>query len=108
MASFDPYLQWLGIRSPERPPNHYRLLGIEPFESDANVIETAADRQMAHVRTFQNGKDAELSQQILNELSAAKVCLLDGISKFEYDTALKEKYFNEPPPVDPLVDSDRY
>ncbi|MCA9215548.1 MAG: hypothetical protein KDB27_20930 [Planctomycetales bacterium] len=101
MASFDPYLHWLGIRSPERPPNHYRLLGIEPFESDAGVIETAADRQMAHVRTFQNGKDAELSQQILNQLAAAKICLLDGKTKFEYDTALKEKYFNEPPPVDP-------
>ena len=103
MADFDPYLQWLGIRSPERPPNHYRLLGVEPFESDASVIETAADRQMAHVRTFQHGKDADLSQQILNELATAKVCLLDGKSKFEYDTALKQKYFNDPPPVDPTT-----
>ena len=103
MANFDPYLQWLGIRSPERPPNHYRLLGVEPFESEANVIETAADRQMAHVRTFQNGKDADLSQQILNELAAAKLCLLDGKSKFEYDTRLKERYFNDPPPVDPAT-----
>ena len=51
--SFDPYVQWLGIRDPQRPPNHYRLLGVDPFESDPNVLENAADRQMAHVRTFQ-------------------------------------------------------
>lgn len=89
--SFDPYLNWLGIRDPERPPNHYRLLGLEPFESDAQVIATAADRQMAHIRTFQGGQNAELSQQILNELSAAKLCLLHGDSKQQYDEQLKER-----------------
>lgn len=103
MPNFDPYLQWLGIRSPERPPNHYRLLGVEPFESDADVIETAADRQMAHVRTFQNGKDADTSQQILNELAAAKLCLLNPAEKAAYDAELKRQYFNDPPPVDPAT-----
>ena len=29
--SFDPYVQWLGIRDRRRPPNHYRLLGVEPL-----------------------------------------------------------------------------
>ena len=52
----DPYYQWLGIRDPERPPNHYRLLGIELYESSVKVIATAADRQMAHLRTYQHGQ----------------------------------------------------
>jgi hypothetical protein len=87
---FDPYLHWLGIRDSERPPNHYRLLGLELFESDPDVIATAADRQMAHVRTFQSGKRAELSQRLLNELSAAKICLLQEPRKAEYDQLLAD------------------
>ena len=56
MDSFDHYYEWLGIPREQQPPNHYRLLGIELFESNADVIEHAADRQMAHVRSFQHGK----------------------------------------------------
>lgn len=86
--SFDPYLHWLGIRDPQRPPNYYRLLGIELFESDPEVISNAADRQMAHVRTFQTGKHSALSQKILNELAAAKICLLNPEKKAQYDAQL--------------------
>ena len=28
---FNPYYRWLGIRGPERPPDHYRLLGLETY-----------------------------------------------------------------------------
>lgn len=86
---FDPYLQWLGIRDPQRPPNHYRLLGLELFESDPDVISNAADRQMAHVRTFHTGRHAADSQRILNELAAAKVCLLNPNKKSAYDAQLR-------------------
>ena len=51
MADFDPYLKWLGIRESSRPINHYRLLGLDLFEDDADVIAMAADRQMSHIRT---------------------------------------------------------
>src|SRR5204863_3101805 len=71
--SFNGYHVWLGIPVNEQPPNHYRLLGISIFETDRDVIEHAADRQMAHVRTFQSGRHGSLSQQILNELAAASV-----------------------------------
>ncbi len=43
--SFDPYHRWLGIPAKHQPPDHYRLLGIEQFEPDAEVIRDAADRQ---------------------------------------------------------------
>jgi hypothetical protein len=59
------------------------------FESDADVISNAADRQMVHVRTFQVGKYSALSQRLLNELSAARVCLLDPAKKAAYDDQLR-------------------
>jgi hypothetical protein len=86
---FDPYLKWLGIRSAQRPPDHYRLLGLELFESDSDVIAAAADRQMAHVRRFQNGPHAVHSQDLLNQLAAAKVCLLRVDMKAAYDEQLR-------------------
>ena len=88
--SFDPYLKWLGIRDPERPPNHYRLLGIDVLESDPDVIATAADRQMAHVRRYQSGSHARASQDLLNELAAAKLLLLSPEKKAVYDRTLQQ------------------
>lgn len=87
--NFDPYLNWLGIRDPQRPPNHYRLLGLEVFENDANVIAAAADRQIAHIRTYQAGQHGESSQRILNELTAARLCLLKPERKADYDNRLR-------------------
>jgi len=101
MATFDPYRKWLGIPPGEQPPNHYRLLGVGLFESDPDVISSAADRQMVHVRTFQSGKHSELSQQILNELAAARLCLLDARKKAEYDDQLRRQLPGQttgPPP----------
>ena len=46
-GEFDPYHVWLGINAKDQPPNHYRLLGIELFEANLDVIQSAADRQMA-------------------------------------------------------------
>ena len=88
---FDPYRKWLGIPSQDQPPNHYQLLGIPALENDPDVIENAANRQMAHVRTFQNGKHSKVSQQILNELSTAKRCLLVPEKKTDYDAELKHQ-----------------
>ena len=87
---FDPYHEWLGIPATEQPPNHYRLLGIPAFEESPTVIESAADRQMAHLRTFQLGKRAALSQKLLNEVAAAKVCLLNPGKKAAYDERLRQ------------------
>ena len=85
---FDPYHKWLGIPPKDQPPNHYRLLGIELFESDADVIATAVDQRMAHVKTFATGAYSTESQQILNELATAKICLLNPEKKAKYDGAV--------------------
>ena len=89
VSVFDPYRKWLGIPNWEQPPNHYRLLGINLFENDPDVIETATDRQMGHIRNYQAGKHSELSQRLLNELSAARLCLLTAEKKKAYDTKLQ-------------------
>jgi len=91
MADFDPYHKWLGIPPAEQPPNHYRLLGIQLLESDPDVIVAAADQRMAHLRTFQTGKHTELSQELLNEVAAAKLCLLKPEEKATYDATLRQQ-----------------
>jgi hypothetical protein len=93
------YYRWLGIPVREQPPNHYRLLGLALFEHDPDVIESAADRQMAHIRSQASGPHAAESQQILNEIAAAKVCLLNEKRKAEYDAQLRSKLAMERPSV---------
>ena len=87
--AFDPYYRWLGIPPEEQPPNYYRLLGLRLFEASPDVIETAADRQMRHVHTFKVGQYSAQSQSLLNEIAAARLCLLAQAKKAEYDAALR-------------------
>ena len=89
MAPFDPYHKWLGIPPDQQPVSHYRLLGIEDFESDADAIEGAAEQRTIYLRTFQTGPSSELAERLLNEISAARVCLLDRKSRARYDTQLR-------------------
>ncbi len=86
---FDPYHRWLGIPPEEQPPHHYRLLAIRAFEGDPDVIQNAVDQRMAHLRNYQSGRYAELCAKILNEVAAAKVCLLNPERKAAYDGHLR-------------------
>lgn len=88
---FDPYLKWLGIFPKDQPPNFYRLLGIDLFVDDPDVIENAAHRQMSHVRTFGIGEHSALSQKLLNEIATAKVTLLVPAKKEVYDRELRSQ-----------------
>ncbi|MEZ6057347.1 MAG: hypothetical protein R3C01_11655 [Planctomycetaceae bacterium] len=88
---FDPYHVWLGIPAKDQPPNHYRLLGIELFEDNADVIDAAAMRQTSYLRGMSSGEHRRESQQILNEVSAARRCLLDAARKEAYDEELRNE-----------------
>jgi len=90
-SSFDAYHKWLGIPPEDQPAHHYRLLGVEPFESDPDVIVIAADGRMAQLKHFQTGKYSKLSQALLNEIAAAKVCLLNPEKREEYDDDLRQR-----------------
>jgi hypothetical protein len=87
--SFNAYEKWLSISPEDQPPNYYQLLGVEMFVSDVERITEAADRRMTHIRTFQTGPRGALTQQILNELSAARICLMDEATRVKYDRRLR-------------------
>ena len=86
---FDPYHKWLGIPQRDQPPNHYRLLGIPLYEDDVQVVESAADRQMAFLRKFQTGEHSADGLKLLNEVSRARICLLKSEAKAAYDESLR-------------------
>ncbi|HUG66623.1 MAG TPA: malectin domain-containing carbohydrate-binding protein [Pirellulaceae bacterium] len=86
---FDPYHKWLGITPHERPANYYRLLGLDLFEDDLDAIECAADRLMKYVRDFATVEQRQVAREVLDELSAAKRCLLIAEQKRAYDAGLR-------------------
>jgi hypothetical protein len=110
MKTVDPYYEWLGIPPKDQPPNHYRLLGLELFEENRSVIDAAANRQMSFIKEYQAGTDSELSQKLLNELSAARLCLLSAPAKAAYDTQLRAQLKPQaaPAPVVPIPPSIRW
>jgi formylglycine-generating enzyme required for sulfatase activity/serine/threonine protein kinase len=87
--NFNPYYSWLGIPPEDQPPNHYRLLAIDLFQSDPGVIEAAAKRQTAYVHPHAAGKHIEQSQKLLNEITEARLCLLDPKKRALYDLQLR-------------------
>jgi sulfatase modifying factor 1 len=93
-ADFDPYHKWLGIPEGSRPPTHYQLLAVQVGEKDVDVINAAVVQRSAYVRNFQTGKFADDATRLLNEIAAAKACLLDSAKRAVYDAELKKK---EPP-----------
>jgi len=117
---FDPYYKWLSIPPHQQPPNHYRLLGLNGYERDPEVIANAGDRLMKQLRTYQTGERSQLSQQLLTEIAEAKICLLDKDRKAKYDAELAtrsrpkkktpKKAAPEPQGEDPLspIESERF
>ena len=98
-TDFDPYLQWLGISPENQPPNHYALLGLEDFEADREKIHAAADSRLQYLRDFQTGPRGKLSQQLLNEVARAKLCLINAEAKAAYDQKLKHERAPITPPI---------
>src|SRR5690349_4907560 len=97
--AFDPYRKWLGIPPSQQPPHHYRLLGIELFEADPEVIDTAANQRMSYLQELAGGPNVKESQKLLNEVASARRCLLDKKRKEEYDAGLKAKLPAAAPPA---------
>jgi len=103
---FDPYYTWLAIPPEEQPPDFYRLLGVPRFESNPEVIQHASDQRMGHLRGFQTSRHSALSQKLLNEIAAARLCLLNARRKAAYDARLRKRLAEaagaEPPPPEPI------
>ncbi|MDG2222582.1 MAG: hypothetical protein P8L85_14480 [Rubripirellula sp.] len=67
---------WLGIARHQRPASNDCLLGLDVGERDAEVIRSAADRQISFVRKFAAGEKADDAQRLLGQLSRARSTLL--------------------------------
>lgn len=88
MATIDVYKEWLGIPEGERPPDHYQLLRLVQFEDGVDKIRANYKKLNAHVRKYATGQYSVESQDLLNELAKAMLCLTDLERKREYDTSL--------------------
>lgn len=87
----DVYRDWLGIKETTRPLNYYQLLRLPAFEDDPSKIREHYRKMNAHVRKYATGNYAEQSQDLLNELAKAMLCLTDARRKREYDVTLGRK-----------------
>ena len=85
--SFDPYISWLGIRSPNRPPNYYELLGLEELETDEDLIAQAVEKQAAILQMV-TGDHVELAKELLGDVGQARIHLTDPEKKAVYDQSL--------------------
>lgn len=89
--TLDVYRDWLKITETARPLNHYQLLRLKKFEDNTAKVREHYRAMNAHVRKFASGEFAKQSQDLLNELAKAMLCLTDKQRKAEYDTTLGRK-----------------
>ncbi|WP_417382228.1 hypothetical protein [Gimesia sp.] len=90
--AIDVYKDWLGIPEGERPPHHYDLLRLVKFEDEEEKIRAHYKKLNAHVRKYASGKYSNESQELLNELAKAMLCLTDPERKHEYDESLGREF----------------
>lgn len=83
----DLICSWLGLPPGGWPPDHYRLLGLEPGEANAELIEQRVHERLDTVRRYQM-MHPEQATEAMNRLAQAFVCLTEPASKKNYDAQL--------------------
>ncbi len=89
-SDFDPYYRWLGIPKGQRPPSHYRLLGISPTEEDHEVIKGAVEHQTTLVRNQKQPEQESIATRLLYEIQEAGMVILDPYRRKQYDAFLEQ------------------
>jgi len=99
----DVYKEWLGIPEGPRPPDHYELLRLRQFDDDTAKVRANYKKLNTHVRKYATGQYSIQSQELLNEIAKAMLCLTDPERKRDYDESLgrifetvKDKYGRQP------------
>lgn len=95
-VELDVYKEWLGIPEGPRPPDYYSLLRLIQFEDDVNKIRANYKKLNAHVRKYASGQFSVRSQELLNELAKAMLCLTDSERKLDYDKSQGREFEEEP------------
>ncbi|MGH7173216.1 MAG: hypothetical protein ACRELF_13960, partial [Gemmataceae bacterium] len=83
----DLICSWLGLSPRTWPPDHYRLLGLQPGEANAELIEQRVHERLDCVRRYQM-MHPEQATEAMNRLAQAFVCLTDASAKQPYDVQL--------------------
>jgi hypothetical protein len=83
----DLICSWLGLPPGTWPPDHYRLLSLEPGEANAERIEQHVHERLDTVRRYQM-MHPEQATEAMNRLAQAFVCLTDAFTKRKYDAEL--------------------
>lgn len=86
----DPYRQWLDVRTVERPPSPYALLGLAELEADAAAIGDAALTTKRTLRGYQIGKYRKQAIELQTEVSRAADTLTHPEKKATYDAGRME------------------
>ena len=82
------YTQVLGITRHECPPDHYRLLGLNQFEQDAEVIRQAIGQRTGQIQRALRGGDADAMIRHIHEVGNV---LLSPHLKQAYDGMLLQQ-----------------
>ena len=72
-------------------PDHYRLLGLAPFEDDEQAIRSAAIDQNAELLKWQNSKYHQDVDRILGEVVTARDLLISPKQKAACDRKLRQE-----------------
>jgi hypothetical protein len=105
----DFYKEWLGIPEGQRPPDHYELLRLKRFEDDLEKVRAHYKKLNTHVRKYATGQYSIQSQDMLNEMAKAMLCLTDIERKRDYDEGLGREFppqrdeFGRQPLLDVLI-----
>jgi len=105
----DFYKEWLGIPEGPRPPDHYELLRLKQFDDDTAKVRANYKKLNTHVRKYATGQYSVQSQELLNEIAKAMLCLTDPERKRDYDESLGrvfetvKDHFGRQPLLDILV-----
>jgi hypothetical protein len=84
---YDLICSWLGLPLGTWPPDHYRLLGLDSGENNAELIEQRVHERLDTVRRYQM-MHPEQATEAMNRLAQAFVCLTDPSAKKSYDVQL--------------------
>ena len=83
--AFNRYHKWLGISPKIKRPSYYQLLGVDFDEEDIEVIQSAAEKQRAHVQQFEQGSHHDEAAQLISELDDAELTLLSPNLRKNYN-----------------------
>lgn len=90
-APLDPYRDWLGISTLERPPSPYQFLGLRELENDPLAIAEATRAAKKILRAYQIGQYRTEALALMTEIGQAADLLTNEEKKAAYDAERRQK-----------------